>query len=484
MKEKIQVQDVIEFNTELVKEVDHINWTQVTYQGKYNHILRILSQGPHTIDEVLEITQKTEKQVSRTTLYRQINELIEEGYVQRVGRRLKAHWTNSKILYGRTAYFFLPQDLTEAIWYSGADSHNEILAEFLRHVFKRKESSTKELDHLIICTIQEMTKLQLDVLSKIGEKINERKDTYGNKGIISDQYIQINQLAGNDGLVFFNLLGWITWILKSKQFHSYYSDLSNIFSGEVFSFETIDESIEEIKGSKYDLITYSKKPLYLISAEVFTTYLMDINYLTLEIILAKNPPLTIREISEQFLEVSEIAYKKLMDYKETNYPNLKVQEAKERSESTIYRNIQELIKLGLVKVAGRRIIPNQASTQILYTIVANKRISFEERDEFWNLDTWKLITRCLALTLQFYLGKKLHDYSIFHDTITKLEKNRFEWLNEVLININDLNLIHKMVDLGYYGMNAIMRVLGWSIWFSREKETEKVREQLLACFRD
>ncbi|MFW9991873.1 MAG: helix-turn-helix domain-containing protein [Candidatus Odinarchaeota archaeon] len=475
--------DIITNDPEPLKIVNSYRWVEIILNPSYFTIIKLLEEGYKTVEEI----SKNGK-LAKSTLYRYLRSLTDDGFVIKVGRRVKTGQIATENLYGKAARLFLPTNPWKEIWLSdGAMEIARITSKMIKHHFNDRDPDVSKL----LFFIQEREQAFSQAAKAIIESVVRINDVTGKK---TDREIQstddsplpiINNLIADEGIVFFGLIGWITWFISSEEYEHFVPGLKSCFPGESLSTSEIVKHIEDQSinsgAANHDIILYKRQPIKFIPSELVAKYFLDLNYRaiwhTLEI--NKNP-MTIKEIHG----LHHKTIKKIIEDERCSeqgrglYPD-HFQVPKPKAENTVYRYVQDLIKDGLVIEVGQRMTPNQSFTQILYTAAAEFSILLENQDEFWKYSGWKRVTRALALILKHYLDKKTVNQEEFHEIITDMEKTRLEYLKQLLTSI-EIPYLREIKP--HEKPNAVIRMLGLVEWFIREEDKKSIREQLLACF--
>ncbi|NHJ85641.1 MAG: hypothetical protein FK734_09280 [Asgard group archaeon] len=103
-------QDVITYNQLFLKNVTDVNVAKYFYDENYLTILKLLRNGPATIDDMDEAYKQSNNPKSNKTLYRYIKTLEEDGLIVEAGKRIITDDNNknrSVTIYMRTAKVFM-----------------------------------------------------------------------------------------------------------------------------------------------------------------------------------------------------------------------------------------------------------------------------------------------------------------------------------------------------------------------------------------
>ncbi|MFX0061222.1 MAG: hypothetical protein ACFFC7_03480, partial [Candidatus Hermodarchaeota archaeon] len=229
------------------------------------------------------------------------------------------------------------------------------------------------------------------------------------------------------------------------------------------------------ENSFQDIINYSPAPAQLIDEETWDKYHSDINYLT--IIRMLTNPMTVNEIHQKHHDTA------LQIMKKSWFPQKKSKRVKtpqRKKKTTIYRYLKELKEDGLVVEAGIRVKEGQSFNQILYS----KTALYFCKNRLKMPDNWNGIVKSLILALQYYLQKQSYDFEEFYRLLTEINKAIGQSYYNVLGKMSDNSLndiMYEMFDSEQLG--TFIDTLELVEWFITLENREKIRDQLLACFK-
>ncbi|MFX0207192.1 MAG: hypothetical protein ACFFDT_14475 [Candidatus Hodarchaeota archaeon] len=481
-------QDIIIKESDPVKIVNTDKWVEIIFDSNYFSIIKLLNEGYKTIEEIYCEFNRKKDVIAKSTLYRHVRFLIEKEFVIKSGRRIKKGQSATENLYGKAGRLFLPENPWKKIWYSSSGIEiSQIVGRMIKHHFNNKNPHLHRLYKFI--------KEQEDAFSQMAlaavEKITQTNYIFEEKRVKKEQekadlaLAAVNELTGDDAIVFFTLIGWITWFIEKENYKQFISDLKDCFSDDS---PLIHKPVEEIeiqsnKSSNQDFIMRYQQIVKFIPSELVPKYFYELNFRAILYILeSSSKPMTIKEIHalhyDTIRKISEDEKQSNLEY--DPQPVL-FRTYKPKAENTVYRYVQDLIQNGLVIEAGRRIYPEKPFTQILYTTAAEFFILLENSDEFWKYDGWKQVIRALAFAVRCYLDKKTVDHEKFHNLVTNMEKARLKLLKKLLAS-SEIPYLRQIKP--HEKPNAAIRILGLIEWFLMEEDKENLQKQLLSCFSD
>lgn len=150
---------------------------QLLWDFNYNAVIRILRQGPMTLNEIAEefnrIAEKDKfiKSKAATTVYRYVKVLEEGGLVTQAGRRVHYDKNATEILYSRTATVFQNMALPTSYWTSerGRAFYSRLYTA-IKGVFEGYEADEEMLSNFIVRFERGKEKHFEKVLPRLDEK--------------------------------------------------------------------------------------------------------------------------------------------------------------------------------------------------------------------------------------------------------------------------------------------------------------------------
>ena len=141
----------------------------------------------------------------------------------------------------------------------------------------------------------------------------------------------------------------------------------------------------------------------------------------------------------------------------------------EKSESTVYRYIQKLIKKGLVTKSGKRITsvnPEEIRSETLYSRTARVFVDkssitddLDEEKESEIDQSCKICDLSAALLAQLFPDKKL-DTECFSKIITKIEQSRIKLFTDLVENA-EKEVLDEFDDISFEHVKEIINLTGW-----------------------
>ena len=382
--------------------------TWIFFQKKYGEILPILKSSPMTFDEIYSVYKSSHSKdkspiKSYTTIYRLFSELITNEFVIEVGKRVKRHQTQSKVLYSRKSKLILFDSMEMDFW---TEESSISLATVVSLIVKKDFSRMKPFDEKLIKfyyenaeqvqTFRETT--LLDIYENDSESLEKIRDS-----------IEILDL--NSFYRFYLTIGILIWIFD-LDINNLTSALSNCFTEKVKTGKSKEE-INLKENSNYFI--YHQPMLYKpLDAEIFDSVVKNINLRTI-MYLVRQKPLSLKEIHEKYNQASLILFDK---WKE-KLGKVELKKPKPKAENTIYYYIKDLIEKGIILEAGKKAVPNQIATQTLYGRTAKSYYRIGDESTYWRSNEATNTIKALGQCLNYYFKSDSFDYNLFKDLLVR-----------------------------------------------------------------
>ncbi|MFX0091364.1 MAG: hypothetical protein ACFFBD_06340 [Candidatus Hodarchaeota archaeon] len=494
MKEDISIQDVIHNKPALISYLDSEQYMKFFFNENYFPIIQILKNGPKTVKDIYDsypstkdnqntdkknvdssVSRRTKKK-SENTIYNYIRDLIDGGVVIESGRRVQSNQVSAKILYSLSSQLMLIDYKAIEIWSTGQGVlMAKTLGSFLRRHFDNKLPSIDRFLALISKYIQGTSKLREELLRKLLTERNSQTLVDINSTLES-----INALNPPDYFIFTHFLGRVLWLLTIDDLDSINNDLSSIFTEKTddFPLQSKKEESWEQRNKFQDIITFKPDVIKILSMQEFRHYFGNERYKAITDILRAGP-CTIKELTSQHYSVLLQNIKPKKSYTLQSSENMITPPKEPYKENTIYSFVKKLIEGGLVVKAGRRVIPEQTSTQVLYARTAKV---------FYTLDCIpipsELAIQAIGNTLKYHFNKQILDFEKFKFILFKLESTiRKKLVENLKQTVDDLN-VTPVITFSEREQWTFLEVLGIFLWFvtTRKETKEGIKKQIIDCF--
>ncbi|MFX0139401.1 MAG: hypothetical protein ACFFDN_37520 [Candidatus Hodarchaeota archaeon] len=479
MTPKVTVQDEIYYEPISFKILTHKEYKKYFLNNNYYFIIKLVKDGYLTVSEIhKEYPVEIEKKKSKNTIYRYIQELIKAGILSEVGRRIQSNQISTQILYGLNAKFILINNNAVNIWRS---ERGNVIADTIRIMLHRHlNNKSPELSPFIefLLKIDENnTHMQKQLLEQVITKLESTEIPQNEKEILEQILKGINTFDAEEYLYFQLLLYDISWILSkdtlNKKIKQFYTINLTELPREIDNKPSLTSKSQK-DYEFHDVIINHPHLIKIIEKKEWQFCFDNPNYGAVTEIL-KDGPMTIKEIHNRHHEVViERLKRKLKEGEKFKIPRPK-------KENTVYRYVKDLIKAGFVIEAGRRILPNQTYTPLLYSRIAKIYGNISDDQEFLNSEKGRNVTNIIGQLLQQYLNKRNVDQTRFHSIILEFDKEKrlaieqafysetISWISDLIFSFDDIEY-----DLFFESLSRIE-------WLIVMRDNEKF-ELLMDCF--
>ncbi|MHA2366314.1 MAG: hypothetical protein ACXAC7_20325, partial [Candidatus Hodarchaeales archaeon] len=239
-----------------------------------------------------------------------------------------------------------------------------------------------------------------------------------------------------------------------------------------------DEKKQE-NGDFIDYISFNPVLIKLIDIEkwkkdVTPKYLAIINML-------REGPKTIKEIHQNHSKFEEIA-DRMFNEKAHLVQEKNRQTITTKKENTIYRYVKDLIKAGFVIEAGRRMVKNQTSTQILYSRTAKVFYTLGIEKDYWISEKGKNIIYALGMTLRHHFEKLNFKKEEFFQLISKYSELKTQYLEQALISVSDEWIIDPLFRFEKYEQETMKTTTSFMDWLITTNNKEEFCDQITDSF--
>ncbi|MFX0114710.1 MAG: hypothetical protein ACFFB3_09185 [Candidatus Hodarchaeota archaeon] len=451
MTEKVIIQDKILYKPILFKTLTPKEYKRFFFNNSYYFIISLLKGGYLTVNEIHEnyppdrrvkeqeikeggqvIKKKVEieKKKSENTIYRYIQELLNVGILSEAGRRIQSNQISTKILYCPSAKFILINNDAANFWRS---ERGQIIANTLRIMLNRHfNEKIPELSSFIdfLVKIEEnCLTMQKDLLEQLIVKSKSVEISQNEKQIHRQTLKAINDFTAEEYLHFQLLLYDLNLILFEDALKERIHELFAIRLTElVRETESKPSPISKSQNDSefHDVILYHPPLIKVLTKEDWDWCFNNPNYGAVTEIL-KEGPMTIKEIHGRHhaVVIERIKRKQNTEEKDQEASSRKKQKSpRPKKENTVYRYVKDLIKAGFVAEAGRRILPNQTYTPLLYSRIARVYVILSNEQEFLKSKKGKNVTTVIGQLLQHYLHKRNVDQTKLGSIILDFDREK------------------------------------------------------------
>ncbi|MFX0125518.1 MAG: hypothetical protein ACFFAE_17990, partial [Candidatus Hodarchaeota archaeon] len=229
-------------------------------------------------------------------------------------------------------------------------------------------------------------------------------------------YKRIKSLQILEYYTFYSFLGIIHNLLNLKM-EVFVQELEKCF------FDTREIITEEkSETSPLDIIKWSPELIKFVDTKIFKLLFNKKHASMIIMRLIRTGPKTIQDI----YEMQNSDHEQLSNLDRTGY--------KKKEKNTIYKNIQELIKHGFVVEAGKRVIPHQSTSQMLYGRKAELYVIRDTRIELLQSKSGqaKNILELIGEIVQLEKGTKNFDKAQFMTEIQRFVGNLYEIIEKTM----------------------------------------------------
>ncbi len=456
--------------------IDRDIWYKYVHNPDYRPIIEILSDGPLTINEIHnEYNNRENTQKSVSSVYRYLNDLLDEEVVIKAGRVFQSPHTSSKMLYDLAAEIIIPERPEIKIW----SSHNigENLALCIgtvidRH-FNQKSLSIQLLRDLFHQFETERYRGLTNILNELVEASKSNKD--------KKEFIKkINKSDPDNITQSFDLLSLFHWIIQKKDLNCIVEKLSLCYQESKKTSDIHDSNsenqnnISDSSSSYTDYIEYTPMLVQTLDVETWDTAVWNYNHRAILLLLRR--PMTLNEIHKEHNNavLARIEEDRKVGKKITYTP-------RKKKKSTIYNYLQIMKNAGLIVEAGRRIREGKAITEILYVRKA-LYVSKEKQIQDFKSDKWNEIVKIVGTLLVQANAKSGYDHTKFLAILTNLEKYQANLFSDDYVKSITNPPIEMTTNFEFEQQHAFFEAVRLVEWFLSLDDKQAFQTQVLSCF--
>ncbi|MFW9852172.1 MAG: hypothetical protein ACFFDS_04485 [Candidatus Thorarchaeota archaeon] len=202
-------------------------------------------------------------------------------------------------------------------------------------------------------------------------------------------------------------------------------------------------------------------------------------------------PSTKKELKNLLVEICypEDELKELLEKEkltQTDEQNIEAQYIKcklpkdKKSETTVYRYIKKLEEEGIVFESGRRIDPDGRTTKALFSRTAKLFIPATVSKEWWETPSSKRIIEATAKMFGLAMGKKKPDVECIKQFMLNMDTDTSQKSAEFYTTHN-IELTEITKEMGF---KEIDKALNWLNYLLLIQHAEEYLEKLKKCFKD
>lgn len=457
--------------------IDRDIWYKYVHNVDYRPIIEILLEGPLTIDEIHnEYNNKGNTQKSVSSIYRYLNDLLDEAILIQSGRVFQSPHASSKVLYDLAAEIIIPERPEINIWSS--DNNGEKLALCIGTVldkhFQHKTPSVRLLRDLFYQFETERYHGQKYALNELVE--NSRSD--GDKKELIKTINSSDQEITAQSLELFSL---VHWIMQKKDLNCILEKLTSCYlynhsSDDSHNFNNENHNYSSSDSFHSDYIEYSPILVQTLDEVTWETLVWNYNHRAILLLLRK--PMTLNEIHK---EHHNAVLARMEEDRKVGKKIGKIPRKKKKS--TIYNYLQIMKDGGLIVEAGRRIRKGKALTEILYVRKA-LYVAKEMAIKDFKSDRWNKIIELVGLLLVHANAKRDYDHMKFLDLVTNMEKFKATLFTEEYVQMISNPPTDVTAKFEFEQHNAFFEAVRLIEWFLSLEDKQVFHTQLLSCFFD
>ncbi|MFX0204802.1 MAG: hypothetical protein ACFFDT_02365 [Candidatus Hodarchaeota archaeon] len=457
--------------------IDRDIWYKYVHNPDYHPIIEILSDGPLTIDEIHnEYNKKGNTQKSVSSIYRYLNDLLDESILIKAGRVFQTPHTSSKVLYDLSAEIIIPERPEIKIWSSNKSGENLALCigTVIDKHFNHKPVSVQLLTKLIHQFETERYHGLKNTLHMLLEASKSDKDR---EEIIK----KINTSDPNVITQSFDYFSLFHWIMQKEDLNCVVDKLSSCYhenkpTNDIHDSNSWNQNNISDSGSTHtDYIEYTPKLVQTLDADTWDTVVWNYNHRAILLLLRR--PMTLNEIyKEHYNAVLERIEQDRKVGKRITYTPRK------KKKNTIYNYLQIMKNAGLIVEAGRRISEGKALTEIL-SVRRALYVSKEQIMEFKS-DLWNTVVEIVGTLLVFANTKRSFDQAKFLTILTNLENFKANLFTDDYVRSITNPPIEVTANFGFEQHNVFFEAVRLVEWFLALEDRKVFHTQLLNCFLD
>ncbi len=218
-----------------------------------------------------------------------------------------------------------------------------------------------------------------------------------------------------------------------------------------------------------DVLTYKPKHVQVLVDEKQIQLIRDPQYNIIVRVLREGP-MTVQEITEKYNKIIQKAC--TIDGKLEEI----LLEKKQRSEKSIYRYLKDLQKVGLLTVAGQRVIIGQTATQKLWSRTAKIFIFKTHSYRWWESEEGKSFAEKISKMLALLFPQYGLDCEKMHQTLIELNRLAEDEVENLFIEHPE-EMDNIIGSCSVEDMNSILKELHTLILLFEKEKVAKVLER-------
>lgn len=408
-------EEIYHTQPEQVKLLPERVWRDILLKDEISQLVSVCNK-PKAMDQIFKDVRKQYRiKKSDSTLYRFFKMLIKEQVILEVGNRV---FFDKRI--GKRLFVKAGDILT---FTSAKDSflkgeRGGIIAEglgyLINHNFNYRKPNSAALNEFLQNIEASIDETRLQLQKKVVD--NAKRDEDKDIEVLQYKrlYKRIKSLQILEYYTFYSFLGIIHNLLNLKM-EVFVQELEKCFFDRR---EIIKE--EKSETSPLDMIKWSPELIKIVDTKIFKLLFNKKHASMMIMRLMRTGPKTIQDI----YEMQNLYHEQLSNLDRTGY--------KKKEKNTIYKNIQKLIKHGFVVEVGKRVIPHQSTSQMLYGRRAELYVIRDTRIELLQSGQAKNILELIGEIVQLEKGTKNFDKAQFMTEIQRFVGNLYESIEKTM----------------------------------------------------
>ncbi|MFX1284829.1 MAG: hypothetical protein ACFFB5_14305 [Promethearchaeota archaeon] len=456
--------------------IDRDIWHKYVHNPDYHPIIEILSDKPLSIDEIhKEYNNRENTQKSVSSIYRYLNDLLDNDILIKAGRLFQSPHTSSKVLYDLVAEIIIPERPEIKIWSSDKIGENIALCigTVIDKHFNHKPPSVQLLKDLFH---QFETERYCGLKNALKDLVEDSKSDKE-----KNEFIKKLNMSDPDTITqSFDLFSLFHWIMQKKDLNCISERLSSCYNeskptGNIRDSKRENQNnISDSGSSTIDYIEYTPMLVHTLDVETWDTVVWNYNHRAILLLLRK--PMTLNEIHEQHHNavLARIEEDRKVG-KKINYTPRK------KKKSTVYNYLQIMKNAGLIVEAGRRIREGKALTEILYVRKA-LYVSKEMLVKDFKSDKWEEIVEIVGALLVHANAKRGYDYTKLLTILTDLERFKATLFTDDYVKSITNPPIEVTANFEFEQHNVFFEAVKLVEWFLALEDKKAFQTQVLGCF--
>lgn len=460
-------EEIYHTQPEQVKLLPERVWMDVLLKDEISKLVSVCNK-PKTMDQIFKDVRKQYRmKKSDSTLYRFFKTLIKEQVILEVGNRVFSDKRVGKRLFVKAGDILAFTSAKDSFL---KGERGYIIAEglgyLINHNFSYRKPNSAALNEFLQNIEASIDETRLQLQKKVVD--NAKRDEDKDIKVLQYKrlYKRIKSLQILEYYTFYSFLGIIHNLLNLKM-AVFVQKLEKCF------FDTREIITEErSETSPLDIIKWSPELIKIVDTKIFKLLFNKKQASMIIMRLMRTGPKTIQDI----YEMQNSDHEQLSDLDRTGY--------KKKEKNTIYKNIQELIKHGFIVEAGKRVIPYQSTSQMLYGRSAELYVIRDTRIELLQSKSGqaKNILELIGEIVKLEKGTKNFDKAQFTAEIQRFVGNLYESIEKTMKKnknpkIREILFEYKTINEG----RTFAFMTGLTAWIL-DNNLGEFQDQIEKCF--